>query len=446
MLRSSIIVAIVDADPHGCGCSALSRASARADHVWISPVCALQFARPMSLPDVLCFSHLRWNFVYQRPQHLLGRCARDRRVFFFEEPVLVEGEAAAEPRLVRSVDDDGVIVLQPHLAASAPPELIGAIQRELLDELIEEEQILHPVLWYYTPMALVFTHHLEAGAVVYDCMDELAAFKGAPTTMQLREQLLMKHADVVFTGGHSLYQAKRDQHLNIHPYPSSVDVAHFGRARARLADPPDQRAIPHPRVGFFGVIDERTDLELLAAVAAARPDLQLVMVGPVVKIDPATLPQAPNLHWLGGKTYGALPEYIAGWDVAMMPFARNEATRFISPTKTPEYLAAGRPVVSTSIRDVVQPYGALGLARIADAPADFIAAVDAAMREDAADRRARADALLAQMSWDQTWREMWAHVQTCLDASAPLRAVAPGPSQADATEPLQPRYASRARS
>jgi UDP-galactopyranose mutase len=210
----------------------------------------------------------------------------------------------------------------------------------------------------------------------------------------------------VFTGGQSLYEAKRGRHPNVHAFPSSVDVAHFAQARTATSEPADQRPLPHPRLGFFGVIDERMDLDLLAAVATAQPDWQIVMLGPVVKIDPASLPRPANIHYLGGKTYEELPVYISGWDVALIPFARNEATRFISPTKTPEYMAAGKPVVSTPIRDVVRPYGERGLVRIAATADDFISACAAAMEENAAARLRDADAFLAHTSWDSTWARM----------------------------------------
>jgi UDP-galactopyranose mutase len=247
---------------------------------------------------------------------------------------------------------------------------------------------------------------LNAAAVVYDCMDELSGFAGAPPELQRLEAELFKKAHIVFTGGHTLYEAKRASHHNVHAFPSSVDVAHFARARHIHGVPPDQSSIPVPRIGFFGVIDERMDYALLAGIAAARSNWQLVLIGPTAKIDPMALPRAANLHYLGAKSYAQLPEYIAGWDVAMLPFARNDATRYISPTKTPEYLAAGKPVVSTSIRDVVRPYGQQGLARIADTVPDFIAAVDAALAEDPVERLRAADAFLTHMSWEGTWSRM----------------------------------------
>jgi glycosyltransferase involved in cell wall biosynthesis len=360
-------------------------------------------------PDVICLSHLRWNFVFQRPQHLLTRCARRRRVFFVEEPVHGDGP----PRLEVDVPGGGVHVAVPHLPCGLDEAEGHRAQRDLIDEMMRRHAIADHVLWYYTPMALPFTQHLAPRAIVYDCMDELSAFAGAPQALRDREAELMRRASVVLTGGHSLYEAKRHLHPNIHPLPSSVDVAHFAKARARLADPLDQAVIPCPRLGFFGVIDERLDTGLVDAVAALRPGWQIVLIGPVVKIDPAILPRRPNIHYLGKKSYAELPDYLAGWDVAMLPFARNEATRYISPTKTPEYLAAGRPVVSTSIRDVVRPYGELGLARIADTPAAFVAAVEACLAEPRESRLADVDRLLARTSWDGTW----ARVAALLDAA-----------------------------
>jgi UDP-galactopyranose mutase len=224
--------------------------------------------------------------------------------------------------------------------------------------------------------------------------------------MKEREIELLRWADLVFTGGHSLYEAKRGQHRCIYPFPSSIDAPHFARARTIASEPDDQASIPGMRLGFFGVIDERMDLNLIESVAAKRPEWHIVLIGPVVKIDPASLPQLPNIHYLGMRTYDELPSYIAGWDVAMVPFARNDSTRFISPTKTPEYLAAGLPVVSTSIRDVVCPYGDAGVVHIADDPEEFIAAVEKALAEDPGQRLKLVDALLSQTSWSRTWGRM----------------------------------------
>jgi UDP-galactopyranose mutase len=236
-------------------------------------------------------------------------------------------------------------------------------------------------------------------------MDELSNFLFAPRKMQMLEAELFGIADVVFTGGHGLFEAKRGAHENIHPFPSSVDQAHFATARGRLQDPPDQQSLPRPRLGYYGVVDERLDLELIADVADAHPDWGLVIVGPVVKIDEAKLPRRRNIAYLGAKTYADLPSYLAGWDVAIMPFAINEATRFISPTKTPEYLAGGRPVVSTAITDVKRQYGHLDGVMIADDPAAFIEACEHALAPPDGWRE-QADAALSGLSWDRTVDEM----------------------------------------
>jgi UDP-galactopyranose mutase len=257
-------------------------------------------------------------------------------------------------------------------------------------------------------MALRFTNHFNPIASVYDCMDELSAFKGADSLLPELEKQLFQHVDLVFTGGQTLYEAKRQAHPEVHAFPSSIDVTHFGKARTITTDPPDQADIPHPRLGFFGVIDERFDTELLDSMAVKRPDWHFVMIGPVVKIHLDSLPRHANIHYLGAKTYEELPAYLAKWDIALLLFARNESTRFISPTKTPEYLAAGKPVISTSIRDVVRPYGELGLVQIADRPDDFIQAAEKVLAQssETGDWLGRVDDFLTNISWDKTWQQM----------------------------------------
>ena len=356
-----------------------------------------------SSADLVCLSHLRWDGVFQRPHHLLTRAAKTRRVFFFEEPVF-DREAASH--LEFSHPQAGLTVATPHLPQDQSEAARTNSLRELLDQLIAREGIEAYVLWYYTPMAVRFSGHLAPMAVIYDCMDQLAAFAGAPAELADLERQLLAASDAVFTGGPSLFEDKQPLHAHVHCFPSSVDVAHFATARTPGADPADQAALPHPRLGYFGVIDERLDLSLISAVAKGRPNWQIVLVGPVTKISAGSLPLAPNIHYVGPKRYQELPKYVAGWDVALMPFARNEATRFISPTKTPEYLAAGKPVVSTSIRDVVRIYGGPGYVRIADAPMRFIEAVQSSLDEDPVPRTIRTDAFLGLQSWDLTWDRM----------------------------------------
>lgn len=368
--------------------------------------------------DVVCFSHLRWDFVFQRPQHLLTRCAKQQRTYFIEEPVFGTEEDAAGRLELR--ERDGVQVVTPHLKESTPPEQAVDIQKALIDALFIGMDIREPVLWYYTPMALPFSRHLPKSAVVYDCMDELSAFRGAPPALTTLERELFDLADVVFTGGQSLYESKKQQHASVYLFPSSIERVHFAKARRAIEEPADQKEIPHPRFGFYGVIDERLDIELLDKVAQMRPNWHFVMIGPVVKIDPASLPRHANIYYLGQKSYQELPAYLATWDVAMMPFARNESTRFISPTKTPEYLAAGKPVVSTSIKDVVRTYGHQGLAYISNTPADFVAASEFAMRisQQPAYHQAwlrRVDDFLATNSWDHTWARMSGLIETAIE-------------------------------
>jgi UDP-galactopyranose mutase len=374
---------------------------------------AAHVAPAEAAPDLVCLSHLRWDFVYQRPQHLLSRCAEERRVFLFEEPVHDDG-----PLRLEVLERGKVRVVVPHLPDGLTSDVAReAALRTMLERMMAEERISDYVLWYYTPIALQFTRHLRPRATVYDCMDELSAFRGASPLLRGLEVELLSRADLVFTGGQSLYEAKRGRHPRVYAFPSSIDAAHFARARETSEEPADQAGIARPRLGFFGVIDERLDIKLIDEVARLRPEWQLVMIGPVVKIEEASLPRRENIHYLGMKSYEELPAYLSGWDVALLPFARNESTRFISPTKTPEYLAAGRPVVSTSIRDVVRPYGQEGLVRIADEPEEFVRACEEAMSEDAAARQSRVDGFLARSSWDSTWESMSAMI----DAAAAER-------------------------
>ena len=392
---------------------------------------------------LLCLSHLRWDFVFQRPQHLMQRFARERRVIFWEEPEYTVDVAAPGVRRTRD-EATGVEVATPLLPwamTDGTEEARDDALRALLRELRAE--IAGPVIrWFYTPMMYGIARDVPAEVTVYDCMDELSAFKNAPPALLALEAELLKAADVVFTGGYSIYEAKRDRHANIHPFPSSVDRALFAQARVAQADPADQASLPRPRFGFYGVVDERIDLNLLAAVADARPEWSLAVIGPVVKIDEADLPRRPNLHYLGGKSYAELPAYLSGWDVALMPFAINEATRFISPTKTPEYLAAGRPVVSTPIKDVVRHYGKNAGVAIADGPEAFIAACDRMLELS---RRPEAwlpevDEMLASQSWDVTFARMNALIAAARKPSSASSGASVAPFVAASNKPKKYDY------
>jgi glycosyltransferase involved in cell wall biosynthesis len=371
--------------------------------------------------DLVCFTHLRWSWVYQRPQHLMTRAARDRRVFMFEEPI----EGAERPSLEITRPAHNVSVATPRLPSGLAPSERLMIQRDLVEGWLGREAVRDFTLWFYTPMALPLTSQLEPECIVYDCMDELSAFAGAPAELRALEQQLFMCCDIVFTGGYSLHEVKRKFHSQVHAIPSSVDVEHFALARSRVGEPADQASLPRPRLGYCGVIDERLDLGLVREIATARPEWQLVFLGPVTKIDPASLPQGPNIHYLGGRSYDSLPQYLSGWDVALLPFAHNESTRFISPTKTPEYLAAGRRVVSTSVRDVVRTFGDSGFVEIADGAGDFIAAVERCLEGDDPQRQAKVDRYLALQSWDRTWARMQALMARALSAGAARSLVRP---------------------
>ena len=357
---------------------------------------------------LLCFSHLRWNFVFQRPQHLMSRFAREMNVIFWEEPVEIGSHETAFLEIRQAQDGSKVRIVVPHLPKDMPEDAReAALERLLAAHLSPIGGTL--ISWYYTPMMLPFSRHIEADLTVFDAMDELSKFKFAPIKLLELEQELIDRADIVFTGGSSLFEAKKDRHDNVHCFPSSVDRAHFCKARAHQFDPADQEDLPRPRLGFYGVIDERFDTELLDQVAQMRPEWSFVMVGPVVKISNEDLPKRPNIHYLGGKRYDQLPAYLSGWDVALMPFAMNESTQFISPTKTPEYLAGGRPVVSTPIKDVVRHYGQLEGVKIASSAEQFVAACEEALQLSH-DREggwlAEADLILSATSWDTTQARM----------------------------------------
>ena len=357
---------------------------------------------------LLCFSHLRWNFVFQRPQHLMCRFAREMDVIYWEEPVDIGRGETPYLQVREAQNAPKVRLVVPHLPQGMPDDAREATLKRLLDAHVASIRGTL-IAWYYTPMMLPFSRYLDADVTVFDAMDELSKFKFAPAKLLDLEQELIDLADVVFTGGSSLYEAKKHRHDNIHCFPSSVDRAHFCKARARSFEPGDQEDLPRPRLGFYGVIDERFDTELLDAVAKMRPNWSFVMVGPVVKIAPDDLPKRPNIHYLGGKTYDQLPSYLSGWDVALMPFAMNESTQFISPTKTPEYLAGGKPVVSTPVRDVVRHYGHLEGVKIAATPDEFVAACEQALelaRNPESGWLAEADLMLSASSWDTTQARM----------------------------------------
>lgn len=362
---------------------------------------------------IIVFSHLRWDFVFQRPQHVMSRLAAHHPIVFVEEPLHHESKTF----LTTYSPAPNVLVWQPHTPVNMPGFHDGHLPhlQKLLRQLVRDYS--DHIAWFYTPMALPLLQELHPRLVVYDCMDELASFKNAPKQLLQRESALLKVADVIFTGGPGLYRSKRERHQNVHCVPNSVDAAHFVQALDRANSHPAHRDIPGPRLGYYGVIDERFDVQLIEQVADAHPQWQLVLVGPVLRIDPATLPQRANIHYLGQQPYQALPQFLAGWDVCLLPFALNEATRFISPTKTLEYMAAELPIVSTPVADVVECHGDI-VAIAANAPA-FVAACEAALLAPPDEHARKIEKMrkaLAATSWDATVGKM----RTVLD-DAPSR-------------------------
>jgi glycosyltransferase involved in cell wall biosynthesis len=362
---------------------------------------------------LLCFSHLRWDFVFQRPQHLLSRFAKDVHVYFLEEPIF---DTKGDAHLTISSRAKQLDILVPHLPKGLDAKTINQLLIKLLDDFLGTAILYDWTFWYYTPMALAFTEKYKPRMVIYDCMDELSAFNFAPPELIGLEKKLMAKADLVFTGGYSLYEAKKQQHANIYPFPSSIEKEHFAKARNFQVAPADQSDIMGIKLGFFGVIDERFDIELIRDIATQRQDWQIVLIGPVVKIAEDVLPRNKNIHYLGQKCYQELPSYLSGWDVALIPFQLNESTRFISPTKTPEYLAAGVPVVSTPIRDVVKPYGIRKLVHIGENAGDFIQAIETELSHLGRKKWLKSvDNFLYTISWDDTYKKMNRHIQNHLN-------------------------------
>lgn len=363
---------------------------------------------------LFCFSHLRWDSVFQRPHHLMSRYAEKSTVFFIEEPVRGDGK----PRCDLSEPLNNLVRCVPVLPGDVHENSVGELMRGLVTQLVGDLPSRGEFIeWYYTPMMYGWLEQ-RGSVTVYDCMDELKNFKDPPKGLVDREKELLSKADLVFTGGRSIYLSKKDLHRNVYEFPSSIDAVHFGTARYHQEQPSDQAQIPSPRIGYAGVIDERIDLSLIATVAERTPEWSYVMIGPTAKIEASSLPVRPNIYYLGLKDYRELPAYMSGWDVGMMPFAINDATKYISPTKTPEYLAAGLPVVSTPITDVVTPYENLGLVEIAASAADFRAKLSTVISSPRDELIAKADKFLQGKSWDRTMDQMLALVKQASSARA----------------------------
>lgn len=342
--------------------------------------------------DMVVFCHLRWEFVYQRPQHLISRMSKTYKILMVEEPIdFNEGE---EYTGILTEISSQLHILQPKVRSIEDIALV-------LPQYLSNKPV--KIGWFYSPSFYPLLPVLGFETVVYDCMDELSLFKGAPQSLIDQEQLLLQHADVVFTGGKSLYESKQKRHDHVFCFPSSVDERHFAQAKKGSKIPLDIAQIPAPIVGYFGVIDERIDLELLRESASKLPKVSFVLIGPIAKIDDADLPRLPNIHYLGMKSYNELPDYLRAFDIAMMPFALNDATKFISPTKTLEYMAAGKPIISTRIKDVERDYS--HCVKMVDNPDNFCAAIELlALESD--HNHIDYQEILANTSWDITAKNM----------------------------------------
>lgn len=376
---------------------------------------------------IIVHCHLRWDFVWQRPQQIFSRLAQNHRVLFIEDPVIADGE----PRLDISEPYPNIVRIIPqipqHLAVDADKDaeiFLPQIRQALREHPLLAGRFENAVQWFYSPMpGPGYVGKFGGPGVVYDCMDELANFRFAPPDIADRERFVMSHADVVFTGGYRLFESKSKHHGNVHFYGCGVDVEHYAKAREESTQVPDSVAsLPRPVFGYFGVIDERLDYALVAALAERFPEASVVMAGPFAKIDPDDLPTHPNIHWLGQQKYEGLPALVKGFDVCLMPFALNEATKYINPTKTLEYMAGGKPVVSTPIADVVRNF--TPIVQVADSLEEFVDAVERAWKSPDARLIAEGIRRAESSSWDAAVASMRKNIQDAVWAKSPARTVA----------------------
>ncbi|RXJ44372.1 glycosyltransferase [Gelidibacter gilvus] len=340
--------------------------------------------------DMIIFCHLRWDFVYQRPQHIISRMSEDYKILVVEEPIHNDGNSAYD-----------LHEINPNLSILKPKVKSIVDIKNVLDLL----NIHHiDIAWFYSPAFVDLLPYLKTNTIIYDCMDELSQFKGASMELRAQEKLLIQEADLVFTGGKSLYEAKAKLSADAHCFPSSVDVPHFKKANGLITIPEDIKNISNPIVGYIGVIDERINLPLVEKTAELMPQVSFVMIGPLAKIRDEDLPRASNIYYLGMKQYKELPGYLKAFDIAMMPFALNESTEFISPTKTLEYMAADKPIISTAIKDVVRDYSeALDVISNAE---EFSAAISRLLQAESTHDSERYQSILNKTSWDTTVRKM----------------------------------------
>lgn len=382
-------------------------------------------------PDfpLIVHSHLNWDWVWQRPQQLLSRFSERHRVLFVEEPRLEPALPSSTIRVREVADFPNILILQMSFPASraGEPDWLDGERRRLLQSFLAAPigaKFVKPVQWFYDPKAVTaFAGQMDERAIVYDCMDQLSQFRYAAADLAKRERELLTLSDVVFAGGPRIWEEKSKYNANCFCFGCGVDVEHFAASMSpSIERPADVRALPGPVFGYFGVVDERLDYDLIAALADANPEGSVVLVGPFAKIDQKDLPRRENLHWLGGRDYSQLPNYAAAFDVCLMPFALNEATEFINPTKALEYFATGTPVVSTPVHDVVRQFREI--VRIAPTQRDFIEACAEATTQsnDAAIRRGLE--LARQNTWEAIVHRMQGHIADALARTSQTEASA----------------------
>jgi len=344
--------------------------------------------------DMVVFCHLRWEFVYQRPQHLISRFAKNFKILFIEEPIGRDGSGESGKL---TIINENLHVLQPKV--NVIDEIADILPEYILNKSVE-------IGWFYSAAFVPLLDAFDFESIVYDCMDELTLFKGAPAELLVQEKFLIANAHIVFTGGKSLYESKKTMHGNVFCFPSSVDREHFEKALNGIAIPEDVASLTKPIAGYYGVIDERIDMKLLEETAKMNPDVDFVMVGPLAKITDADLPKPGNIHYPGMRSYEELPHYLKAFSVAIMPFAMNDATKFISPTKTLEYISAGKPIISTPVKDVVRDYS--HCVSIVETAEEFSTALRKILSETEPNlpRRANYCRILERTSWDNTAEKM----------------------------------------
>ncbi|HZV74155.1 MAG TPA: glycosyltransferase [Conexibacter sp.] len=385
--------------------------------------------------DIVCVGFADWDTeLWTNQHHLMSRLARENRVLFVESLGLRQPQLAGRDlrriarRLRRGVAPpraaDGLHVLSPLVVPLHRFTAVRTLNRRLLPWLVRRAArhlgLRRPILWAYVPQAEVLVDALDPSLVVYHCVDDIAAQPGIDSgSFRAAEERFARRADLVLASAPSLARRLRRISGNVLEAPNVADTALF--ARALEPGPVDAAvdALPHPRVAFTGaVVATKLDVGLLVALARARPTWSFALVGPVGPGDPRTdvaaLAAEPNVHLLGARAYGELPDVLRGADAGLIPYARNALTDAIFPMKVYEYLAAGLPVVATELPSIA------GLAEVATAPdaAGLAALLDAALAHDDPARRAARSQAAEAHSWDARLAAIAAAIEA-LDGGAP---------------------------